>query len=293
MSPGRFFLGLTFIVLGVLAFLDSLGYGLWVFWENAFNFWPVLLIVIGLGLVWGGKIPRLVGLVIASLVVAAIVFLALNYNPPGPYTPGGEQLIIRESDHPEITKGELDINFGGGKLGVNSSSAELLRGDFSRASPENSIREDGDRLVVRLKQEDRGWMHGHNTPQWEVALSPELKWDIDLDVGAVKGEIDLTGIPVANLAMDLGAGDVDLRMGDNGADARVSVDAGASNLKVYVPRGTGVRVRINGGLTNSNLEDLNWVKSDGAYVSPEFADAASKIEFSIDMAAGNFQLEIT
>lgn len=87
MGPGRFLLGLAFIVVGTVTLMASLGYTTYAFLERLFDFWPVLLIFFGLILIWGGSIPRWVALLIVAAVLVGVIALALNYTGPF-YGPG-------------------------------------------------------------------------------------------------------------------------------------------------------------------------------------------------------------
>ncbi len=80
MGFGRFLLGLTFIVVGTAMFMVNMGYTSWNYLYRLVQLWPVLLILFGLSLMWGGKIPRLLALLIAVGVVAGVIYLGLNYR---------------------------------------------------------------------------------------------------------------------------------------------------------------------------------------------------------------------
>lgn len=82
MRPGRFLLGLTFIVVGTVMFLVNMGYTSWSFLFQLLNFWPVLLILFGISLIWEGSIPWWIALIVAAAVLVGIVFLAVNYTEP-------------------------------------------------------------------------------------------------------------------------------------------------------------------------------------------------------------------
>ena len=87
MRPGRFLLGLAFIVIGTVMFMVNLGYTSWSFLGRLVEFWPVLLISFGISLIWGGDVPRWVAIIVVAVIVAGVVFLAINYA--NPYTGNG------------------------------------------------------------------------------------------------------------------------------------------------------------------------------------------------------------
>lgn len=89
MGPGRFLLGLALLVVGAVMLMVSMGYTSYAFLERLFEFWPVLLVLFGFILIWGGNIPRWAALLIAAAVLVGVVALALNYTGsyygPGPF----------------------------------------------------------------------------------------------------------------------------------------------------------------------------------------------------------------
>lgn len=93
MRPGRFLLGLAFIVVGTVMFMVNMGYTSWDFMYQLMRLWPVLLILFGLSVIWGGNIPRWAALLIAAAVAAGVIYLAARYQGffygPGPFAQKG------------------------------------------------------------------------------------------------------------------------------------------------------------------------------------------------------------
>lgn len=79
MNVGAFLVGTLLILVGVILFLERLGYGWWRFSREILDYWPIALIIIGVSLFWGGRIPRPLALVIVALLVGAVVFLSLYF----------------------------------------------------------------------------------------------------------------------------------------------------------------------------------------------------------------------
>ena len=78
-----FFASALFIVAGVVLLLEKLGFCWWALPGHLLNFWPVLLIIIGISLFWEGTIPRLPAFIIIVLLVGGVVFLALTFPRSG------------------------------------------------------------------------------------------------------------------------------------------------------------------------------------------------------------------
>lgn len=77
MRVSTFLVGTLLILVGVVLFLERLGYGWWRFSRQVLDYWPIILIIIGISLFWGGRIPRWLAFVIVIILVGVVVFLAL------------------------------------------------------------------------------------------------------------------------------------------------------------------------------------------------------------------------
>ncbi|MGI6097973.1 MAG: toast rack family protein, partial [Dethiobacteria bacterium] len=211
---------------------------------------------------------------------------------PGPYVQ--DSLIVERSDYPGLERGELEIKFGGGKLSLFEAHEEWLKGGFygPRIRTERSVQ--GETLQLGLRQESyrlpRLVRRMHS--DWEIGLSPDLNWEIELDAGAVKGDLDLSALPVDNFDLNLGAGDLTFALGDKSESTKVAVKAGASNITMLVPENVGVSVAVNGALASTNLNNLGWQKVDGRYFSPDYEDAEAQIDLDLELAVGNFSIKV-
>lgn len=74
--------------------------------------------------------------------------------------------------------------------------------------------------------------------------------------------------------------------GEMQRDADVSIQAGASQVKIVVPAGTNVRLTIKGGLTNVDAQG-EWQGSGDEY---RLNGSGSTLTIVVEMGAGNLQL---
>ena len=85
MSIGLFLVALLLILTGTVFFLTNTGFVSYILQRLA-DFWPLVFILIGLSLFWGGKIPRPLAFVIIIILVGGVILLActgglLRYFP--------------------------------------------------------------------------------------------------------------------------------------------------------------------------------------------------------------------
>jgi len=292
MRFGSFLFATLLVLTGVAIFMLNLGYGSWELIRRAAEMWPVLLILLGLSLFWGGRIPQWLAILLVLALTAGVVYMFIQ-------TPGGtlantfdKRITVERSEYPGLTRAEADITFGGGRLLLGTGTDKWLEGRFSGRGANSHLEVQDWRLKATLRPPRKTIEFGtYSENNWDIRLSPDLKWDVRINTGGLEGELDLVSLPLESLDLKLGAGDVNLLLGGNGAYTRVKADAGAASFTVQVTEDTGVAVRFDGTLTDTNLQELGWRVVNGRYISPNYEEAKSKIDLDLDMAVGEFKLE--
>ena len=291
MRFGSFLIATILVLAGVVLLMLNLGYGSWQMVTEVWKFWPILLVLLGLSLLWGGRIPYWLALVIVVALAGVVVFLFLK-------TPGllanryDTEVTIGRQQYPGLSTGSVNIAFGGGRLTLGTETNEWLAGQFGNQGVSSRVKVQNGRLEAVLQNPGKPWGFGPQSEnRWNIGLSPDITWDLELNAGAVEGQLNLTHIPLKEVDLKLGAGDINLMMGDNGAKTRVEAEAGAAQLTVMVAGDTGVSVKYDGVISQTNLKELGFKVVNGRYVSPNYDEAPSKIDIDLDMAVGEFRLE--
>lgn len=196
MRIGTLISGLLLVLVGVVFFIINIGYGSWVSIYEIGKLWPILLIILGLGMFCGGRIPRWI----------AYLFIILSVTAVGAYMILGDQakhnneittqstLNLSRQQYPQVHEGNLSIDYGGGKLLISPGTQSLLQGNFSNKHIQQQIETTAQDLEVELSQAQYSWTpQAENLNRWQLEISPELTWKLDIDAGAIDGNIDLKG----------------------------------------------------------------------------------------------------
>lgn len=294
MKPGRFIAGLLLILLGTAFFMASLGYGSWRLIRLLPVIGPVLLIILGFSLLWKGNIPRGIAFTVVILATGAVIALFLINPEPASWHVGESKLLVSPSDYPELTAGELDLDFGAGKLSIESTIGNWAEGRFRGFPAVSTVTESGKKLKLKISPKDeelKNFWFNRGKNAWKLNLSPQLYWEVLIKSGAVKGELNLMGIPLRRLDLNLGAGDMEIRLGGNGGDTKVKVEAGVSSLKIFIPESTGLKVSLDGALTKTNLEELGLLPVNKRYVSENYETAGERVDLELDIAVSKLEIK--
>jgi len=266
MRSGAMFWAFVLIVLGVVFLLQNLNI-LRVSWGVI---WPILLIAFGAFMLLGG--------------------------------------LFRGSAHTETRslavpldgarEARVEIHQGAGKLTIGASSDPMtLISNSYDGELGQSVRRDGDRLDVRLRQEHDWtfWMWPWNWSgtgwHWTANLNRDIPMTLEVKPGASQSEIDLRDLKVTSFKLDTGASTVDLTMPATG-QVTGRIKAGAATVRVRIPDGVALRVRASLGAATLTVrgQRFSQLGGGGSYQSPDFESAVHRVDLDIDAGAATIDI---
>ncbi|MDY6877652.1 MAG: toast rack family protein [Chloroflexota bacterium] len=159
------------------------------------------------------------------------------------------------------TSATIEIFFGAGELEIEAGTFDdLFSGHFryniEQWEPKVTYKDD----VLTVEQgstKDWGIPTGNTHNEWELEFSPEIPLEMNLKAGAGEGEFDFTGLQLASLDVELGAGNFEIRF-DKLNDAEMShlkLNTGASKLKMIgIGHAGPAQMEVQGGVGDINLD---------------------------------------
>lgn len=286
--------GLVLILIGVFWLLTNFGVISWSLFDVMFRLWPLILIVIGINTIFRTRNS------VKYITWGIFFIIIILYGFYGQYGQGNNafvdaqpNLVLEKS--PETTSGKLKLQLGGGNITLNSTDEKLINARIPNSTIKKDVRFSNGNSKVNIELQQRSQIINFGTNQsytYNFDLSENLLWDIDLDMGAINGTMDFSNLRVSKLDMDIGASNLDLIFGDREEHTRVDIDGGVTNLEITVPENLGVRVDIDGGIKNTNIRGLAWKKIGDCYESPNYDEAAKKLEIDINTGIGKFDVRV-
>jgi hypothetical protein len=241
-----------------------------------------------------GRIPYWIAYLIIILSIGAVAYHIVQMdNTADNKTITKSSVSVTRQQYPDVKQCKLNVDYGAGKLSIAPGTLELLKGDFNSKTAVKNVTASMGNLDVDLRQSDDSWIPSHNNfNQWKLWISPDIAWILKINTGAVDGNIDLTDIPLQELDCNVGAGNMNFILGNNGSRSHVKIEAGASNITLQVPADMGVSIKLDGALSSNNLDRLGWSRTDdNHYTSPNYQQAASKVDCDIELSAGNLEFK--
>lgn len=292
MNTSRFFWGTFWIVAGVLILLAKTGVmtlevgSLW-------KFWPLVLVLWGIGLFTGAKTVRSLIAVVAAILLALIVYGAWEEWGSGREPRELTNQTFMETYDSSLHLASLRFVSGAGSFTLRDTCAPLFRAetatDFGRYELDSRIGREEKDLTLRLTDHPVSFRAG-GTNSVTMSLNPGPVWALNLELGAAKLSADLSPFAAESIDIRTGAADVRVRLGDRAENCRVKIQAGVSSISVEVPESAGCEIGSESGLSSktfNGFEDLGG----GNYRTANFNKASKKIFLSFK--AGVSSLKVT
>ena len=190
----------------------------------------------------------------------------------------------------------VTIKMAAGELDVHGGAADdLMKGSFyyNRRPWEPRIDHQVTDGVARLLVEQRrmGPVFGRVRNNWSVGLSEKIPMELRLDLGVGKAEIDLGGIPVTKLDIQVGVGGMDLDLSGARKESLTGmIEGGIGRAEILLPEDIGVRLRIDGGLGSINAP--GFIKDGDMFRNEAWGKTSAGIDLDIEAGIGEIDLRL-
>ncbi|MCF2517887.1 LiaF transmembrane domain-containing protein [Dyadobacter sp. CY351] len=181
-----------------------------------------------------------------------------------------------------IQKANFHLEGGAGSFTLNGNTQKLFeaktKSTFVGFLSNTSINKLDNSATVNLTMEEGNVKikEGEISNQANIHLNERPVWNIDLGIGAGKGDFDFSNYKVEKLKVSTGVADMDIKMGDKMTTSNIDIEAGVASVTLELPRSVGCEMRMDGALNAKNMDDLDKI-SNGLYRSPDFESASKKI----------------
>lgn len=304
------------IVLGglILAFNVYPGFDPW---PVLLRYWPLILILIGLGKIWDSYYahqhpdraigPWISGTGIAWIILLVFFFFAAWHR--GPMWHGGWGwhegrgwndrywgADVHDTQAVELQGAKTvraDLSMPAGELTLNGGSSRLLDADFqhdaAEGKPQVEYNVSGDHGQLSVTQDSSGAHFGNRYNRWDLHMNNGVPIDLHIQMGAGRDDLQLNGMTISGLDIHMGAGELNLDLtGERKSNLQGDIEGGAGRATVRLPKNVGVRVYASGGIGSINASGLRH--DGGAYVNDAYGKTPASIELTVHGGVGEIDL---
>ncbi len=253
--------------------------------------WPLILVVVGVNVIF--KHNPVVKLVTWLLFLAVII--SYGYFAETKYVENDkDNAVITEEISQETKHGEFNIAMGAEKIELDSKTRNLFDVNIARPVDSSvSYRDGKETAAINFEKKSYSPFNFRGGKQLSsFHLNEDVTWDIKVDTGAVSGRLDMSDLEVEKFSLNMGFGNMDLDFGTYSGKTLADINMGFSNVNAFIPKSSGVRVRMESGLTGSNLKALKWEKQGEYYISPNYDTAESKIDIELKAGLSSFNINL-
>jgi hypothetical protein len=275
-------------------------------WEILVRYWPVILILIGLGKVWdyyqfrrytgtggGGSGTEVSGIIIAVVLLTALLGLAV-WRTGRRRAASVEQHSTQSIDLQGAKAVTANLQIPAGQLNIDGGSSHLVDTDFRYDSGEDPPKVNyavsngqGD-LTLNESGDHFGIGPGDN--QWDLHFNDSVPLDVTVQMGAGQGNLHMADLDLTHLEMHMGAGQVDLDLaGARRHDLSVDIQGGVGQARIKLPKDVGVRAHASGGIGSINVHGLT--KDGDAYVNQAYGKTPTSIDVEVHGGIGEIDLD--
>jgi len=288
-------------------------------WDFFWHYWPVILIAIGVGklvdyFIDSANANRIAsagtssasdtssghpqghshaGEVVAILVVVALVAIAMSrHNLRREWRSSSHSVDVQGAE-----KADVNINLGAGNLTLRGGApaGKIVDADFHYAL------EDGEPSVTYSVSKAEGTLDLDQHVEehlrlvstrndWDIKLNNDIPSSLRVDIGAGHGDLDLRGLTLTGLDLEMGAGQVNADLSANWKkDSTVTIQGGVGQATVRLPEDIGVRVNASGGIGTVSSGGLH--REGDAYVNDAYGKSPTTLEVNISGGVGQIRLE--
>jgi len=304
MKASHVFWGLLFIGLGVLVLLNNFT-NLFMDWTTIWKLWPLTIVLIGLAILVKHQYGKGVLAALAALVLAFTIFA--SFKTATSFLSDDIRIDLGDGIKHEIVSSEfteqydstlqfaiLNFDAGAGSFQISKTTDNLI---FAKTEGYNydyklnrfdtdsstTINFDmGDKAIFRF-----GKNYKNNI---DLNLNPNPVWDMNFDVGAASMDFDLTEFKTRNIDVDMGAASIKIKLGNLYSESNLTVDAGASDINIFVPKESGCKIVLDGALSSKHFTEFDKIDSDN-YQTENFNEVQNKVYINIECGVSSISVD--
>lgn len=311
MKADKVFWGIIFIFIGGIFLLENFGF-IDFSWRHVWRFWPVLLIIAGVNIVFSHSKSTYRVLIIAIITLLSLIFLTYkgldktieNANSELSFSDDENQDWDNEEQSATNSYQEdfdakykfatLNIQGGAGTFDIAETTDKLFNARIKENSAKFYLRKtDSDSTVVlnfNSKNNNGQYSIDKNLNKANIQLNSNPIWDVNLKMGAGKANFDFSELKLKILELKGGAAAFNITLGSLYPAVKLNAETGVSEINISIPEQSGCQIITAVGLSLKDFNGFTKIR-DNIYQTPNYNTAAHKIEISLKGGLSDFNVD--
>ncbi len=277
--------GIFLLFLGIIFLLQTLDILPWGLWGTLWRFWPVLIIIVGLGILLRRYNVWLASLLILAILGTSVSIAIWQYGsspPSGMFTESYSEPLSG------MERAQIEVDFTAGSITIGSlpsDSSNLVEADSEVMNVDFYRQDDEGNLYLSTRQVNRqSW--GEGGIRWEVNFTRSIPLTINIKSAASNMELNLSELKVTELQLDVDAANCELTLPSSAGTTHIYIEVDATNLEVTIPDGVAAKIRADVDLAVLDVDKNRFPEEGAYYISRDFESAENRVELEIDCDIG-------
>lgn len=289
---GKLFWGLLLVLIGGLLLASNLGF-ISINFNNLWELWPLAIIGAGLSVLsFRNVIWRIFVTLSVFVMLALIAWVAIG--SPSISSPLLIKEITIQKSSESVKQVDINVTSGANNLYINTvDQLPIVKAKLESniaTLTNNSVENGTTQQITLAMQTNNKWWSSNIKSSLDVNIARNLPIAIEVNVGASNTDIDMSNAQLRSIDIDAGASDIKIKLGSLESNVDVNIDAGASSLVLKIPKDSGAKLDLDGGMVSNDLSDL--VKTnDGTYESANYEKSTKKVNIKCQIGVSSFTIE--
>jgi hypothetical protein len=280
-------------------------------WPVLWKYWPLLLILVGAGMFWDAaqrrNDPERAPILPVGSTIGAVAFLLvlgfLIWHARGLVSHDWTRVSAGSGKHGhenEVVEVQgakavrMTVHMPSGELYVQGGASRLMEGDFyqgpSWSAPSVDYSVENGIGTLSINQQSASQLMTNSDNTWRLKVSNEVPLELEVDVGAGRGDLNLAKVDLTRLEVNIGAGQANIDLtGERLKDLQAEIHGGVGEAVVRLPKNVGVVATVHGGLGSIDVHGLK--EDDGEYTNAAYGKSPNTIRLTVEGGIGHIKLE--
>lgn len=284
MTPARFRWGMILILFGLVILLINIDVFDDSIWEDLVWYFPFLLIAIGLEKIFSQSKVKAVSYLTTVALAVGVLYVGYSASYGDSRTSFWDSDEYSQAYDDSIRSLRAEVELGETDLTVrDATDRDLVYAQFRRftSKPQIEYRVEDSGALVRFAKQVRSPFGGivrietDDPRDWTLSFSDRVPLTLECQGDESNVHLNMATTPLQRLRLDVDGSYVYVKLGDLLPLVEVSVSGRDSELKLRVPRSSGVR--IGGQDLEDYLDRLGYTRGDGYFTSEGYDTLPQKV----------------
>ena len=312
MKSDKIFWGIFLVFIGGIFLLENFNV-IDFSWGYVWRFWPVILILIGVNILFKNSKSQtgiIVTAVITIITLGLLTYKGLEkhqdnegkwnwYNSHENNNTDSSDVITDATYSEEFDAkyqlATLNIKGGASKFVIESASDKLFEANLNQSKSRYYLKKTEVDSAVTLNFNSKGnrsqySLNGDDFNEIKMMLNAQPVWNINLTMGAGEIDFDLVDYKTKNISLKGGAAAFKVKVGNLYNDINVNAETGLAELVIEVPETSGCRIKASTGLSSKDFKGFKKMKDD-SYETSNYNEAPNKINISLKGGLSDFNVD--